>query len=103
MRLNLKMFDDKKNSPSTSGFDVEKKELSTKSKWVAKDRKIFAWHILRAAIVVLIAIWIIACWIFGAISKQSTRAHNLKILLLDLDGGDMGELLLCRAAWESDG
>lgn len=85
-------------NPSTSGLDLEKKEKKpARPIWPTKERKIFVLHILRAAVAVLAAIWIIACWIFGSISKQSTRSHNLKILLVDLDGGDMGKIMVGAA------
>lgn len=65
-----------------------------KSYWEPQTRRLFVLSLCGASIFLIICVWLIASWIYGSIYRQEDRAHNLEILVLDLDGGEIGKLCL---------
>ncbi|KAH8653400.1 hypothetical protein BX600DRAFT_440478 [Xylariales sp. PMI_506] len=75
--------------------DVEEKPASV---WDPQLRRTFVAALCGASVFLLVSLWLNAAWIYGSLFRQSERAHNLEILLIDLDGGDIGQSLITGAA-----
>jgi hypothetical protein len=64
------------------------------SRWEPQGRRLFVHSLCGASIFLIVCVWLIAPWIYGSIYRQEDRAHHLEILVVDLDGGDIGKLCL---------
>jgi hypothetical protein len=54
-------------------------------------RRLFRKQVIVTIIFLLLSAWICAIWIFSSAFKQPERASHLRILVADLDGGQVGE------------
>jgi hypothetical protein len=52
---------------------------------------LFIKQICAASVFLLVSIWILAAWIYGSLFRLDNRTKHLKILLVDLDGDEIGK------------
>ncbi|KAK1994709.1 hypothetical protein LX36DRAFT_660294 [Colletotrichum falcatum] len=74
---------------SNSGFPPR----TPLSQWSPAQRKSFLAPILASSIMILVLVLADMSYLFGATFEQGKRAHALKILAVDLDGGVIGSAI----------
>jgi len=73
----------------SSGQSSPKRHV--KSTWESRYRRLFIASLCGASVFLLVSLWLNAAWIYGSLYGQADRAHHFEILVIDLDGGDIGE------------
>lgn len=86
------MAPDMPSTRLTNDGDAEKAHLPSQS----ASRRLFGKQIVITLVFFLLSAWICAIWIFSSAFKQPERASHLRILVADLDGGQVGEYFCCR-------
>lgn len=54
-------------------------------------RHLFGRQLTITIVFLLLSVWACAVWIFSSAFKQPERVSHLRILVADLDGGQVGE------------
>lgn len=97
---NLNLFLQSQNLSSCSKMKVSLPKSSLKSqnsqiksRWEPQNRRLFITSLCGASLFLIISFWLNAAWIYGSLYREEYRAKNLEILVIDLDGGDIGQPL----------
>ncbi|KAL5356093.1 hypothetical protein BJX96DRAFT_171286 [Aspergillus floccosus] len=61
-------------------------------------RRLFGKQMIITIIFLVLSAWTCAIWIFSSAFKQPERASNLRILVADLDGEQVGQSLVAGCA-----
>lgn len=80
-----------KMAPSRPTNGDENAGLKPDSQSHSVSRRVFGKQMIIVIIILVLGAWICAVWIFSSAFKQPERASNLRILVADLDGGQVGE------------
>lgn len=57
-------------------------------------RRLFVLSLFGASVFLLISLWLNAAWIYGSLYRQAERAQYLDVVVIDLDGSDIGKYCL---------